>query len=198
MIESGFANNVDEASYIYWILNNACGMDDVDLAEFKRKMMSLHVAKTNDETSISAHTVDMPTEARETLLNRLERDIYTDAMALNIHDISAGSVTATAIRAASTPLDQRADELETCVIDFIQGLLALIGVEDTPHFRRFRLTNQEEETAMVLSAAQYLDTRTLLEKLPWLTPEEVDTVMDRRADEEIDRYEPATEEEDDV
>ena len=28
---------------------------------------------------------------------------------------------------------------------------------------------------MVLSAAQYLDTRTLLEKLPWLTPEEVDT-----------------------
>ena len=198
LIESGFANNVDEASYIYWILNNACGMDDVDLAEFKRRMMSLHVAKTNDETSISAHTVDMPTEARETLLNRLERDIYTDAMALNIHDISAGSVTATAIRAASTPLDQRADELETCVIDFIHGLLALIGVEDTPHFRRFRLTNQEEETAMVLSAAQYLDTRTLLEKLPWLTPEEVDTVMDRRADEDIDRYEPVTEEEDNV
>ena len=51
---------------------------------------------------------------------------------------------------------------------------------------------------MVLSAAQYLDMRTLLEKLPWLTPEEVDTVMDRRADEDIDRYEPATEEEEDV
>ena len=51
---------------------------------------------------------------------------------------------------------------------------------------------------MVLSAAQYLDTRTLLEKLPWLTPEEVDMVMDRRADEDIDRYEPVTEEEDEV
>lgn len=194
LIESGFANNVDEASYIYWILNNAGGMDDIDLAEFRRKMAALHVAKTDDETSISAHTVDMPTEARETLLNRLERDIFTDAMALNIHDIAAGNVTATAIRAASTPLDQRADELETCVTEFIQGLLKLLGIEDTPRYQRFRLTNQEEETAMILSAAQYLDTQTVLEKLPWITPEEVQVILDRKMSEDVSRYETADEE----
>lgn len=198
LIESGFANNVDEASYIYWILNNAGGMDDIDLAEFRRKMAAMHVAKTDDDTSITAHTVDMPTEARETLLNRLERDIFTDAMALNVHDIAAGNVTATAIRAASTPLDQRADELETCVTEFIQGLLKLLGIEDTPRFQRFRLTNQEEETAMVMSAAQYLDAQTVLEKLPWITPEEVQVVMDRKANEDMSRYDTAVNGEDDV
>lgn len=193
LIESGFANNIDEASYIYWILNNAGGMDDIDLAEFKRKMAALHVAKTDDDTSITAHTVDMPTESRETLLNRLERDIFTDAMALNVHDIAAGNVTATAIRAASTPLDQRADELETCVTEFIQGLLKLLGIEDTPRFQRFRLTNQEEETAMVMSAAQYIDAQTILEKLPWITPEEVQIILDRKANEDISRYNEVTE-----
>ena len=191
LIESGYANNIDEASSIFWILNNAGGMDDVDIAEFKRRLMALHVVKTDDDSTAVPHSMDIPNEARETLLNRLERDIYSDAMALDPRDIAAGNVTATAIRAAYQRLDNRTDELEYCVIEFIQGLLKLAGVEDMPTFKRNRLTNQEEETQMVLNivAAGLMDEQTALELIPCVTPEMVQNIMDRKAAEDMDRYE---------
>lgn len=34
LIKSGFCNSIDEASIVYWTINNAGGMDDVDLAQF--------------------------------------------------------------------------------------------------------------------------------------------------------------------
>ena len=44
LIESGFANTVEEASYIYWAIQNAEGMRDGDLAKFVERVKTLHVA----------------------------------------------------------------------------------------------------------------------------------------------------------
>ena len=185
LIESGFCDDIDQATFVYWILNNAGGMDDIDLAEFRRRVHDTHVVKTDDDSTASAHTLEVPSAAREALLARLEQDIYNDAMALNPRDIASGNVTATAIQAAYQRLDNRADELEYCVIEFVQGLLRLIGVEDTPKFKRNKLTNQEEVTQMILSAASLLDRRTSLELLPFLEPERVQVIMDRTAEEQL-------------
>ena len=40
---------------------------------------------------------------------------------------------------------------------------------------------------MVISAATYLDDQAVLDHLPWLTPEEVDAIMERKAADELDR-----------
>lgn len=45
-----------------------------------------------------------------------------------------------------------------------------------------------EQTQMVLMAATYLDDETILNKLPWLTPEEVQEVLKRRDAENLDRF----------
>ena len=197
LIESGYANDIDEATYIYWILNNAGGMDDIDINEFRQRLRTLHVVKTDDETSVTAQNMTVPSEARETLLTRLERDIYNDAMALDTQQITAGNITATAIRAAYQRLDNRADELEYCVIEFVQGLLKLIGVEDTPRFQRSRMTNQEEETNMIIAAvsAGLVDTETGMEHLPWVTPEERQGILDRLATSDMSKYDTAEAEE---
>ena len=188
LIESGFANNVEEASFIYWKLTNASGMDDVDIAEFRRRIREQHVAKTDNVTDVQAETLNVPVEARETLLTRLENDIYADAMTVNLDRIAGGDVRATAIEAAYKRLNDRVDELEYCVIEFIQGLLALAGIEDMPTFKRSQLTNDAEITDMVLSAAEYLDEETILSKLPFLSADEVETVMERRAAESVSRF----------
>ena len=49
------------------------------------------------------------------------------------------------------------------------------------------MANQLEETQMVISAATYLDDQAVLDHLPWLTPEEVDAIMERKAADELDR-----------
>lgn len=203
LIESGFANDVDDASLIYWTITNAGGMDDVDLAEFIHHMKTVHAANVGDgdgSTRAEAHTVDVPVTARETYLQMLEKDLYKDAMALDTEAIATGNTVATAIRAAYEPLNNKTDDFEYCVIEFIQGILALAGIDDNPTFKRSTIINQMEETTMVLAAAQYLDTETILKHLPFLSIDELPSILDNLTREEANRFaqDNGDEEEDDV
>ena len=190
LIESGFANDVDDASLIYWTITNAGGMDDVDLAKFLQHMKTVHAATVSDEgAKAEAHTVDVPVTARETYLTRLEKDLIKDAMALDTEAIASGNTVATAIRASYEPLNEKTDDFEYCVIEFIQSILELAGIDDDPSFKRSMIVNMTEETNMLLAAAQYLDDETILKHLPFLNVDEIDGILDNLTREEADRFE---------
>lgn len=190
LIKSGFANDLDDASMIYWTLNNAGGMDDIDLAKFVERMKTVKAAVIDGDngTTAEAHTIEVPYMSRVAYLEKLENDMYNDFQALNVAQLSAAQKTATEIRAAYQPLDNKVDKFEYCIIDFLQGIFVLAGIEGTPTFQRSRIANQLEETQMVLMAAQYLDDETVLKHLPWLTPEEVDEILKRRDAEDFNRF----------
>ena len=190
LIQSGFANDLDDASQIYWTIQNAGGMDDVDLRTFIERMKVVKAAVVDqDGAHAEAHTIEVPYAARMTALADIRDSLYRDAMALDTDKVSAGNITATAINAAYQNLDLKCDRYEMCVIDFIKGILKLLGIEDSPVFKRTRVTNQAEETQMVLSAAQYLDNETILKHLPFLSPDEIDEILERQKEEELARYE---------
>ena len=84
-------------------------------------------------------------------------------------------------------MDNKVDQFEYCVIDFLQALFKIVGIDDEPSFTRSKVTNQLEQTQMVLLAANYLDDETVLNKLPWLTQEEVAEILKRKAAEDIER-----------
>lgn len=165
LIKSGYADTVDEASIIYWTLQNAGGMDDVDLAQFIEKMRKLHAAQTEDGVSAVPNTMDAPYASREALLQTLRADLYEDAMALDTKNIANGATTATQIKAAYEPLNSKADEYEYCVIEFLHGILTLAGIDDEPSFTRSYIINTTEEIQTVLQAAQYLESHYVTEKL---------------------------------
>lgn len=190
LIESGFANDIDDASLIYWTISNAGGMDEVDLAKFLEQMKRVKAATVDgDGAQAEAHTIDVPVTARETYLRLLEKDLYKDAMALDTEAIASGNTVATAIRAAYEPLNSKTDDYEYCVIEFIQGILELAGIEDNPTFKRSKIINQTEETNMVLAAAQYLDDETILKHLPFINTDEIAEILDRKTMEEAGRFE---------
>lgn len=178
-IESGFANDVDEASVLYWTITNAGGMNTEDLVRFIERMKTTHAATIDEDVKLESHAVEPKHEAREAALARLETGLYRDAMALDVRQMQSGAVTATQIKAAYEPLTNLCDEFEAEVTLCIQGLLALAGVQDEPSYMRSKIINQAEETQMVLQAAMYLDVETILRKLPWLTPDDVEAVLSR-------------------
>ena len=190
LIKSGFANDLDDASMIYWTITNAGGMDDVDLAKFIERMKTVKAATIDGDEGMKAeaHTMDVPYQSREAYLSRLEKDLYKDCMALDTEQIAAGQVTATQIEAAYEPLNQKTDEFELCLHEFINGILAVAGIEDTATFKRSQIVNRSEETAMILQAAEYLDDETVLRKLPFLTEDEIEGILQRKDVEEIDRF----------
>ena len=191
LIKSGFANDLDDASMIYWTITNAGGMTDISLAQFleRMKVVGAAVVDSGDEgTKVEAHTLDVPYQSREAYLSRLEKDLYKDSMALDTEQIAAGNVTATQIEAAYEPLNEKTDEFELCLHEFINGILFIAGIEDTATFKRSQIVNRSEETTMILEAAEYLDDETILRKLPFLTEDEVKGILQRKDAEEVDRY----------
>lgn len=188
LIKSGFANTVDDASVIYWTISNAGGMDEIDMARFKESMRRIGVGLVDDDgAKAEAHTLTIPVEAREALLSRISDDLYRDFQMLDVTKLQGGQKTATEITAAYQPMDNKVDQFEYCVIDFLQALFKIVGIEDDPSFTRSKVTNQLEQTQMVLLAANYLDDETILNKLPWLTQEEVAEILKRKAAEDIER-----------
>lgn len=188
LIKSGFANTVDDASIIYWTISNAGGMDEIDMARFKESMRRIGVGLVDDDgAKAEAHTLTIPVEAREALLSRISDDLYRDFQMLDVTKLQGGQKTATEITAAYQPMDNKVDQFEYCVIDFLQALFKIVGIEDEPSFTRSKVTNQLEQTQMVLLAANYLDDEAILNKLPWLTQEEVAEILKRKSAEEIDR-----------
>ena len=157
IVKSGFADDLDSAQ-VYWVLHNTGGMDDVDLAQFLERMHIVHAAAVDDVagTAVDAHTIDIPHESREKLLDRIEKDLYQDYMAFDPRSIASGAATATQIRAAYEPMNSKADEYEYCVLEFLQRILDLAGIEDNPTFDRSYIVNKQEEIQTLTTAGQYL------------------------------------------
>jgi len=192
IVSSGYANDLQDCPQIYWIINNAGGMKDKDLSAFRERLLHRHIATVNnsDGISVEPYTQEIPVTARESLLDRLKTQIYEDFGVLDTTSISAAAKTATEINAAYQPMDENADDFEYQIIEAVQNLLALqgIGPEDaTPQFKRNRISNQLEQVQIVMMEAQYLDDETVLNKLPNISPEEVEEIMRKKEAEELDR-----------
>ncbi len=187
-IKSGFANQIDDTSGIYWILHNTGAMDDKDLAQFIQRMKSVkaNVVDSSDGTAAEAHTLDVPVEARKTMLDILRRDLYEDAQMLDVTALAGAEKTATEISAAYQPQDNKCADFEYFLIDFIRQICAVAGISNPqPEFTWNKVINRTEETNMVLSAAAFLDDETILNHLPFLLPEEVPEILKRKADADI-------------
>ena len=158
-IKSGFANDLDDATQIYWLLQNTGGMDDVDLAKFMQRLKTTKIANIDADEggALTPYTVQVPYQSREVYLERLEKDIYNDAMALNVSGIQAGNITATQIKASYEDINLRADSFEEQVLEFMQAVFELAGVENEKiTFNRSKVVNTTEEIQTILSTGELL------------------------------------------
>jgi len=165
-IKNGFANDLDDASLFYWTLQNAGGMDELDLAEFIQRMKTVHASNLDDNVTAESHVVNVPHANREALLDRLSRDLYQSAMAMNSELIASGANTATQIRASYEPLNCKADDIEYQILAFLKKLMLIVGIKDEkPSFTRSVIINAQEEIQNVLLAENHLSSDYITEKV---------------------------------
>ena len=192
LMVSGLINNVSDGEFIYWILKNCGGMDSVDDAKFIEQLKLTRVAHADgdDGASVEAHNVNVEFQATAEALDRLTNQLYTDFMALRVQDLSAGNKTATEITAAYEPINQKTDQFEYQVTEFINGILALAGIDDKPTYTRSQMSNQSEMLEMVLQCAEYLDDEYVTTKILTLLgdADKAQEVLKRKDAEAADRY----------
>lgn len=195
LLNSNLINNLDEANYIYWVLTNCGGMDDIDDAKFIEQLKTTHVAHADGDSGATAeaHTIEAPYQASESAIQTIQRRLYEDFMCLDVNSLSAANKTATEIKAAYQPLDSKCDMYEYCVIEFVQKILKLAGIDDKVTFTRSKVVNKSDEINTLLAAQAYLDDETLVEQVCQILgiADKTDEIIRKRRTEEQSRYEVA-------
>ena len=188
LIKSGLANDTQDCAEIYWIVENAGGMNDDDLQQLRDRLKLTHMATadTEDGSKVTPYTQEVPYEARKAVLKQLKDDMYEDFGALDVHTVAAGA-TNDHIDAGYQPMDEEADEFERLMREGIMDLVALQGIVDTPIFTRNRISNTKEQVDIVVEEAEWLDDETILRKLPNITPDEVAEILKRKDEEAADK-----------
>ena len=188
LIRSGFANDLTDCAQIYWIIENCGGMSDDELARFRDRLKITHIADVDtDNSKVTPYTQEIPYQARKEYLDQIRSGIYEDFGGLDVHSVEAGS-TNDHLEAAYQPLDEEADDFEYQICEFVQQILALIGIDDTPVFKRNKISNEKEQVEMVMMEANYLDDETILRKLPNISPDEVANILARKDAESQSRF----------
>lgn len=188
LIRSGFANDLSDCAQIYWLVSNCSGMTDKEIERFRDRLKFNHIVVADtEESAVTPYTQEIPYQARKEYLDHIRAGIYEDFGALDVHTVAAGA-TNDHIDAAYQPMDEQADDLEKQVYEFMQLLLDMVGIQDTPVLKRNRISNEKEQTDMVLSASDYLDEETILKKLPFVTIDEVAAILAKKDVENAERF----------
>ena len=201
LMMSGLVNNVDEGNLVYWIIQNAGGMDARDDMEFLERIKTIHVAHAEGDQTITPQSIMANVSPNETALTQLRDRMFEDFMALDVRNIASGAATATQIEAAYEPMLIKSNLLEGQVTEFIMNLMDLLGIKDeAPSYQRDTIVNKNEEVQTVLSAAEHLSDEYVTKKILSILGDidQVDEVMAQRLREDTERHEPKeTETEDD-
>lgn len=187
LICSGFANDLNDCAQIYWLVSGALGTTDETAKKFREKLLFQHIGVIDqDNSNIKPYVQEVPHEARKAYLDMCRAQIYESFGGFDIKQIISGDRTATEIQANYMPMDNEVDAFETRVTRHIRQILAIVGTNDVPRYKRNPVVNQLEQTEMVTMAADYLSSRAILEKLPYVVIDEVDTILAEK-DLEVDR-----------
>lgn len=190
LIVNGFCDDLRECAQIYWLVSNYGGMTDGDLRKFMQKLRYNHIVSVDNaggDGSVQPYTQEVPTQARETLLQRLHSSMYEDFGALDVHCVSAAS-TNDHLEAAYQPMDENARDFENQVTKFVRQILKVAGLPDAkPQYTHVRVSNTTETVNMILSEAAVIGDDMAIDLLPNLTPEQKEQAKAARMAESADR-----------
>lgn len=181
-IFSDFGDNLDRANDVYWVLNNFGG-NIKDALEITQQIQQLKLILnqtdgTGSGSTAEPHTIEVPYQARQTALEILRKELYSDFMALDMDALTGGSLTNVAIKAAMVNLDLKANDYEWQCFRFVQDVLSLNGIKtEDIQFKRQTLVNESEIIQNIYLAAADLSRRKRLELNPMISADEIDKIM---------------------
>ncbi len=181
-ILSDFADNLERANDVYWVLNNFGGTMD-EVAELLEQINKVKAVVNYSDVSGSGataepRTIEVPYAARREALDLLERALYQDYMALNMDALTGGSLTNVAIHAACANLNLKADRYEWQLRRFVQTLLAMLGHPTGDiRFNRQCIANESETVADIAVMRGDIDQRTALRLNPYIQEEEIEGLL---------------------
>lgn len=189
VIMSDFANNIDDMQDAFFTLKGYTG-DTQHLGEFMRQLKQFKAVPVSEDGDVTSHQLNIPTEARSTLIDLLERAIYRYSMAVDLSKIQGGSLTNVLIKAMFADLDLKCNQFESELRKFIKKLITFINENDNKSFSydcsfvREMIVNTSETVENVIKMSGLVSDKTRREILPYDI--DIDQEEERMAEQEGD------------
>lgn len=188
-ITSDFGDNLDRANDVNWVLTNFGGSVDNALQvvqEIQELKIAMNVNNGVTSSNAQPHTIEVPYQARQAALALLEKALYSDAMALNMDELTGGSLTNVAIETAMTNLNLKCAHYEWQAFAFVQRVLSLLGIEtEEIRFKRQQIVNRSEVVADIMTMRSDIDRETALKLNPYIDQEEIPGILKNLDAEEV-------------
>jgi hypothetical protein len=170
-INSDLIDTLTQIEGAYWFIRNYGGNSAEELIAEMQKWKA--VVESGD-AGAESFLVEVPFEGKSAILENLSKDMYNDFMALDLRTMTGGNLTNVAINVAKTDLDLKADELEWQVVDAVETLLQIIGIQgEEPSFKRRSISNDTEIINNISS--QLADGVIDIEEAVFMTPNVLDS-----------------------
>ena len=188
-VASDFGDNLQMANDIFWVLNNFGGSTKEVLQTLQQIKELRAVVNISDGmgggSTAEPHTFEVPYAARQVALDILRNELYNDYMALDNKTLTGSSLANSAIKAAVMDLNLKCDRFEWQLFDFVQKILALIGVQtEEISFKRRTYENETEVIENIYRAAEDLDRETRLKLNPMVPNDSIPQIMANKDAEE--------------
>ena len=196
-VYNGFVNDVDDVQQVILVLTNYGG-EDID--EFKKTMKIDKAVKfestgPGDKSGLDKLTIDIPTEARNSLLDITKSDLFVEAQGIDPTDFATNNATGTAIKMLYSHLELKASMTESYFRDslneLIRAIMKWLNVSDyeerkiNQKWTRTAIHNSLEDAQVISQVANYSSDEAIAKANPIV--DDWQEEMKNRRDDEVNR-----------
>ena len=177
VVVSDFANNIEDIQDALVVISGYEGTDaDHVLSNLKDRKLVL----VGENGGLDYKKIDIPTEAREKILDRLHTDIFTFGQGFDPNQVGGGSITNVVIKSRYTLLDLKSNRLETQLTMVFNKLMEFVNIylveiakkkeiECGIEFNRSMVMNESEKVEQASKSVGVISNETIWENHPFVT-----------------------------
>lgn len=131
-VNSGFANNIEDFSELFWVIKNASGMDSTAFEDYVANINRSKKIIVGDSDEVNTKQIDIPTEARTKFVELMKKELIFETGIIDTQAIAAGGdIRNIGIKLMTLKLRQRISDFEweayRAATDIINKRLQYIG-----------------------------------------------------------------------
>lgn len=197
-VMSGYANDLEDIQQLIYILENYGGQNLKEfLGDLKRyKAIKTQTTSAGTKGGVSTLQIEIPVEARNSILEILKKQIYESGQALQQDTEGFGNASGVALKFFYRKLELKAGltqiEFEKGFNKLIRVIMSFLKISDwetcaiTQTWTRNMISNDLENAQIAAESKDVISDETIIKNHPWVeNPEEEIKIMKTQNEEKI-------------
>lgn len=196
-VVSGYANDIEDIQEVMWIVTNYDGKSGDFLKDVKKyKTIFLEDEGDGAKGDVKTLSVEIPVEARNSLLELLKKQIYESGQGLQQDNENFGNASGVALKFFYRKLELKAGLLETEFRESINKLVeAILDFYHLPHkkisqvWSRNMIASDLETSQIATQSVGIIPEKLILQNHPWVDDvDEAERLLEEEEEKEVESF----------